>query len=61
MATKKERSAIGKALAGLRRKVRLECPVCGKVVRGSKTRRYCSAACRQEAYRQRRRADGPTG
>jgi hypothetical protein len=58
MATKRERSAIGKALAALRRQVRLQCPVCGRVVKGSKTRRYCSAACRQEAFRRRRRQAG---
>ena len=47
--------AAGKALASPRRKVTLECPVCGRMVKGSKARRYCSAACRQEAYRQRRK------
>jgi MYND finger len=53
MVSKKERSELGRALAALRRKVEVKCAVCGKVVKGSKVRRYCSDACRQEAYRKR--------
>ena len=30
------------------------CPVCGDEVEGRKSRRYCSNACRQRSYRERR-------
>jgi hypothetical protein len=56
VATRKERSEFGRRLASLRKKVELACPQCGKAVRGNKTRRYCSLACRQRAYRERRDA-----
>jgi hypothetical protein len=55
---KKERSDVGRQFAALRRKVKLACAVCGKVVTGLRKRRYCSAACRQEAFRRRRRQAG---
>jgi hypothetical protein len=55
MANKRHRSEVGRQFAALRRKVRLACAVCGKVVTGFRKRRYCSAACRQEAFRRRKR------
>ena len=55
MLSKRERSEIGRRLASLKARVRVRCVYCGKMVTGSKKRRYCSPACRQEAYRQRLR------
>src|SRR5262245_20040644 len=57
MVTKRERSAIGRQLSGLRRKVRAECQHCGGPMTGTTKRRWCSVACRQAAYR-KRKAEG---
>jgi hypothetical protein len=54
MVSKRERSEAGRRLASLRRVVAVGCAFCGKAVRGTKKKRYCSAACRQAAYRARR-------
>ena len=54
MPTKKERSQLGRLLASLRRKVKVRCPVCGAEAAGTKKRVYCSVACRQAAYRERK-------
>ncbi len=35
---------------------RRQCPVCGKEFRRYAQQVYCSAACKQKAYRQRRKA-----
>jgi hypothetical protein len=37
-----------------------ECPVCGDFVIGNAAKVYCSAACRQRAYRERKGARCPT-
>ena len=47
------RREIARALAALRRRVTVPCVVCGTPVTGATHRRYCSAACRTRAYRQR--------
>jgi len=47
------RSELGRALAALRRRVEQSCPVCKKPYAGAAHKRYCSAACRQRAYRER--------
>jgi hypothetical protein len=47
------RSELGRALAALRRRVEQTCPVCKKPYAGAAHKRYCSAACRQRAYRER--------
>jgi hypothetical protein len=47
------RSELGRALAALRRRVAQTCPVCRKRYAGAAHKRYCSAACRQRAYRER--------
>jgi hypothetical protein len=46
-------SDLGRALAALRRRVTQTCPVCKKPYEGAAHKRYCSAACRQQAYRLR--------
>jgi hypothetical protein len=48
------RSDLGRALAALRRRVNQTCPVCPKQFEGAAHKRYCSAACRQQAYRERK-------
>jgi hypothetical protein len=48
-----DRSEVGRALAGLRRRVTQTCPICKKTYEGAAHKRYCSAACRQQAYRER--------
>ena len=48
------RSEMGRALAALRRRVTQTCPVCRKPYAGAAHKRYCSAACRQCAYRERK-------
>jgi hypothetical protein len=48
------RSDLGRALAALRRQVTQTCPVCKRPYEGAAHKRYCSAACRQRAYRERR-------
>jgi hypothetical protein len=58
MSTKKERSEAARLLASLRKKVKVACARCGKVVSGGVARRYCSAACRQAAWRERELAKG---
>jgi hypothetical protein len=52
------RSDLGRALAALRRPVTQTCPVCKRAYEGAAHKRYCSAACRQQAYRERK--DGTT-
>ena len=52
------RSEVGRALAALRRRVTQTCPVCRRQYAGAAHKRYCSAACRQRAYRERH-ADQP--
>ena len=47
------RSELGRALAALRRRVEQTCPMCGTPYAGGAHKRYCSAACRQRAYRER--------
>ena len=47
------RSELGRALAALRRRVEQTCRVCKKSYAGAAHKRYCSAACRQRAYRER--------
>jgi hypothetical protein len=54
MSTKKERSEAARLLASFRKRVKVTCRRCGKVVPGGVARRYCSAACRQAAWRDRR-------
>ena len=49
-----DRSDIGRALAALRRRVTQTCPVCKKSYEGAAHKRYCSAACRQQAFRERK-------
>ena len=44
---------LGRALAALRRRVVQICPVCKRSYEGAAHKRYCSAACRQQAYRER--------
>jgi hypothetical protein len=53
MNEQQDRSDRGRALAALRRRVTQTCPVCKKAYEGAAHKRYCSAACRQQAYRQR--------
>jgi hypothetical protein len=43
-------------MASLRKRVRVKCVVCGKAVTGTTRRMYCSWACKQRAYRERRDA-----
>jgi hypothetical protein len=43
-------------LSSRRKRVRVKCVVCGKAVTGTTRRMYCSFACRQRAYRERRDA-----
>ncbi len=52
----------GRALAAARRIVESTCEMCGKPIRGTRKRKYCSHACAQRAYyrRQTRRAE-PVG
>lgn len=45
---------IGQESAARRRVVIARCAVCGAEIRGLKTRRYCSDACRAKAYRRRK-------
>ena len=47
------RSNRGRALAALRHRVTQTCAVCRKPYEGAAHKRYCSAACRQQAYRER--------
>jgi hypothetical protein len=61
MVSKRERSEIGRLLASLRARVRVPCAYCGKLVTGSRRRRYCSPACRQAAYRRRKAGQEPGG
>jgi hypothetical protein len=61
MVSKRERSEIGRLLASLRPRVRVRCAYCGKTVTGSRRRRYCSPACRQAAYRERKAGQKPGG
>jgi hypothetical protein len=49
-----DRSDLGRALAALRRRVTQTCPVCKKTYEGAAHKRYCSAACRQQAFRERK-------
>ena len=42
--------------AARRQQVTRACVVCGQPTTGTKKRRYCSAACRQRAYEQRKDA-----
>ncbi len=44
----------GRYYAGLRRRVRGKCAVCGAEFVGTTRRMYCSLRCAQKAYRQRR-------
>jgi hypothetical protein len=56
MVSKKRRAEIAALMASLRKRVRVKCVVCGKAVTGTTRRMYCSWACRQRAYRERRDA-----
>ena len=53
-AEQETRRELGRALAALRRLVQRRCPVCGTAFEGAVHKRYCSGACRQRAYRERR-------
>jgi len=44
---------IGRESAARRRVVAGNCMICGAEIRGLATRRYCSAACRVKAHRER--------
>lgn len=46
-------------LAARRRRIKRSCEVCGTEFTGVATRRYCSAACRLRASRERRQAEKP--
>ncbi len=43
-----------RALAAMRPRVSGICLVCGRIMRGYATRRYCSVACKSRAYRERK-------
>lgn len=45
-----------RALAAQRRQVAHTCPVCGTAFTAITTRRYCSRACQQRAYRRQHEA-----
>jgi hypothetical protein len=48
------------ALAAMRKKVTVDCEVCGEKVTGLKGQvRYCSNKCRQKAYRERSERQPP--
>lgn len=47
-------SEAGRRFAAMRRQVTRACATCGKEITGVATRRYCSAACRVRAVRERR-------
>ena len=53
MSQQPSRSDLGRALAALRRRVTQTCPICKQPYDGAAHKRYCSAACRQRAYRER--------
>jgi hypothetical protein len=44
-------------LAAKRRRVQGACVVCGQPFEGTTKRRYCSHACQQRAYEQRKATD----
>lgn len=46
-------STAGRAQAAQRRRVTGTGPVCGRQYKGAPWRRYCSEACRSQAYRRR--------
>ena len=52
---------LGRYFAAKRVQVSLPCVVCGAELRGLKTRRYCSNACRQRAKRQRAKSTASVG
>jgi hypothetical protein len=56
MPTKGERSEIGRMLQSLRKRSRRPCAVCGQTMTATVRRRYCSAACKQRRYRERKKA-----
>ncbi len=47
-------AGVARALAARRKRVTRRCEICGTEFTGVTTRRYCSAACRLRASRQRR-------
>jgi hypothetical protein len=54
-------SQAARALAARRQRVMRRCSLCGKEFTGVATKRYCSAACRLRASRERLRTNGSGG
>ena len=54
---REELSEAGKMLVSARRIVPGQCAVCGEPFIGTKRRKYCSAVCNMQAYRERKRED----
>lgn len=50
-------SELGRALAGQRKRILKTCEVCGKEFLGLGKSRYCSLACNQRAYWDRKRPE----
>lgn len=53
-------SAAARLSAARRRRVQTTCAVCGREMEGTVRRRYCSAACKLRAVRQRHREAAAT-